>query len=453
MATKRPKDLPSVSTPTDGDRMILDGASTRSITVEDFGIWRAQVTETLTNKTLTSQIATGGTFTSPTLVTPALGTPASGVMTNVTGLPISSGVSGLGAGVATFLATPSSANLRGALTDETGTGAAVFATSPTLVTPLLGTPTSGALTNCTVLPLSGLTTQAAFTFVGNNTSGAAVPTAVDIAALTAKASPAASDLIMISDQAASGAWKKATVSSVSAAGSVSSIAGNTGAFTLANGIDNSTNQIQLTAARRTLPTTQTFTAGSGTYTTPANCLWIEIELVGAGGGGGGSGSGAGNGGSGGSTTFSTLTGAGGGGGAGAAGGPGTPGAGAGGDMNITGGWGAAENVANTAGPISQGGIGGASMYGGGGAGGFGGVAGSAGAAFGSGGGGAGHGSTVLGGAGGSAGGGVKKIINTPAGTYSYGVGAAGTAGSAGSSGFVGGVGVAGFIRVVEHYGT
>lgn len=43
-----------------------------------------------------------------------------------------------GTGVVTFLSTPSSANLRAALTDETGTGAAVFATSPTLVTPTLG---------------------------------------------------------------------------------------------------------------------------------------------------------------------------------------------------------------------------------------------------------------------------------------------------------------------------
>ena len=42
---------------------------------------------------------------SPTLVTPALGTPASGTLTNATGLPISTGVSGLGTGVATFLAT------------------------------------------------------------------------------------------------------------------------------------------------------------------------------------------------------------------------------------------------------------------------------------------------------------------------------------------------------------
>jgi hypothetical protein len=61
----------------------------------------------------------------------------------------SSDVPSLGTGVGTFLATPTSANLIAAVTDETGTGALVFANTPTLVTPVLGTPTSGNLNNCT----------------------------------------------------------------------------------------------------------------------------------------------------------------------------------------------------------------------------------------------------------------------------------------------------------------
>jgi len=68
------------------------------------------------------------------------------------------GISSFGTGIATFLETPSSANLAAALTDETGTGAAVFASSPTLVTPDLGTPSAATLTNATGLPITAGTT-------------------------------------------------------------------------------------------------------------------------------------------------------------------------------------------------------------------------------------------------------------------------------------------------------
>lgn len=53
-----------------------------------------------------------------------------------------------------FAAT-TSLQLKGVISDETGSGALVFATSPTFVTPALGTPSSGTLTNCTGLPIAG----------------------------------------------------------------------------------------------------------------------------------------------------------------------------------------------------------------------------------------------------------------------------------------------------------
>ena len=96
--------------------------------------------------TVTSGNISACTSTSMVLVTPVLGVPTSGTLTNCTGLPVGTGVSGLGANVATFLATPSSANLAAALTDETGTGASVFANTPTLVTPAIGAATGTSLT-------------------------------------------------------------------------------------------------------------------------------------------------------------------------------------------------------------------------------------------------------------------------------------------------------------------
>ncbi len=93
--------------------------------------------------------------TSPALVTPDLGVPTALTLTNATGLPVA-GLSNLGTNVGAWLITPSSANLLAAITDETGTGLAVFATSPVLTTPNLGIPSALTLTNATGLPLAGL---------------------------------------------------------------------------------------------------------------------------------------------------------------------------------------------------------------------------------------------------------------------------------------------------------
>jgi hypothetical protein len=118
-----------------------------------------------TGVTGTLPIANGGTGTTSTTF--------ANLTTNVTGtLPVANGGTGitsLGTGVATFLGTPSSANLAAAVTNETGSGALVFATSPTLVTPALGTPSSGTLTNCTFPTLNQNTTGSAATVTGNAT--------------------------------------------------------------------------------------------------------------------------------------------------------------------------------------------------------------------------------------------------------------------------------------------
>ena len=141
---------------------------------------------------ITKQVTNALLFTSPTLVTPALGTPASGVLTNCTGLPIANttgtlavarggtGITSFGAGIADFLGTPSSANLRTALTDETGTGSAVFATAPTITTPtltapVLGTVASGNISACTstsmvlTTPVLGVATGTSLSTTGNQT--------------------------------------------------------------------------------------------------------------------------------------------------------------------------------------------------------------------------------------------------------------------------------------------
>lgn len=123
----------------------------------------------------------------------ALGTPSSANLTNATSCTITACVSGLGTGVATFLGTPTSANLAAALTDETGTGAAVFGTSPSLTTPAIAGATVSGTANFTGTFQFGGNTQtfpgsaatlAALNLTGQTLSGGANVTSLSLGTLS-----------------------------------------------------------------------------------------------------------------------------------------------------------------------------------------------------------------------------------------------------------------------------
>ena len=124
-------------------------ADSNGLKIDAGGVTNAMLSGSIANsKLLNKSLSFGG-------VTVALGgsdaSPAFN-LADATGLPISTGVNGLGANVATFLGTPNSANLISAVTDETGTGNLVFSNSPALTTPNIGTPSAGNLSSCTSYP-------------------------------------------------------------------------------------------------------------------------------------------------------------------------------------------------------------------------------------------------------------------------------------------------------------
>lgn len=102
----------------------LGAATGSSLNLSGLTASSAVATDASKNLVSVANTGTGSNVlaTSPALVAPALGTPSAAVLTNATGLPISTGVSGLGTGVATALAV--AANASGGFSTTQGASAA-----------------------------------------------------------------------------------------------------------------------------------------------------------------------------------------------------------------------------------------------------------------------------------------------------------------------------------------
>lgn len=214
-------------TGTDGSSVAFGTGGTVAYTANTLAVFASTTSAQLAG-VISDETGSGSLVfnTSPTFVTPILGTPTSGNLSNCTALPLGS-ITGLGTGVSTWLATPSSANLRGAITDETGTGVAVFNDTPTLIAPLLGTPTSGNLSNCTSLPvstgISGLGTGVA-TFL-------ATPSSVNLASA-------------VTDETGSGALVFGTSPTLTDTVTIAGTASNASRLRMAEDTDNGSNYIE-----------------------------------------------------------------------------------------------------------------------------------------------------------------------------------------------------------------
>ncbi len=195
------------------------------------------------------------------------------------------------ANVATWMGTPSSANFAAAITDETGSGKVVFATSPTLVTPTLGVATATSINGNTITTGTGVLTLGAgktttFDHTSTFTTTDAQTYTFPTTSATLARTDAANTFTGVQTMTSAALTTPVLTGGFTASGSgANTLAGSTGTFLTSTGANTLSGTTTLAANKNFV-----YAAGTGTFdgslgtgifttTTGANTLSGDVTLA------------------------------------------------------------------------------------------------------------------------------------------------------------------------------